>query len=145
MKEIQKHKKILLIVSVFIVLSLLICVWWLGRNDVKESENKVSADEILIEQEKEAEGGLKDEKPEETENIESEEVTPFIYSAGNSMNDKDADPDQKDSEQKDSDQSNVNDKHVENDESTDNTENDADVGLEQDATEQTTGKYGNFF
>lgn len=140
MKEIQKHKKILLIVSVFIVLLLLICVWWLGRNDVKESENKVSGDEILIEQEKEAEGGLKDEKSEETENIEAEEVTPFIDSAGNSMNDKDVD-----SEQKDTDKGNANDKNVENDESTDNTENDADVGLEQDATEQTTGKYGDFF
>lgn len=140
MKEIQKRKRILLIVSIFIVLLLLICVWWLGRNDVKESENKVLGDEILIEQEKEAEGGLKDEKPEETENIESEEVTPFIDSAGNSLNDKDVD-----SEQKDSDQSNVNDKDVEGDESTDNTDNNADVGLEQDGTEQTTGKYGKFF
>lgn len=40
MKEIQKHKKILLIVSVFIVLSLLICVWWLGRNDVKREREQ---------------------------------------------------------------------------------------------------------
>ena len=140
MKDMQKHKKILLIVSILIVLLLFLCIWWLGKSNVKKNEDKTPSDQVIIEHEKESEDGLNVEGAEEAD--KEENTTPFIDSPTNSTGD---DKEQSNKEQDNESGSTIKDTDVENDESTDNTENDADVGLEQNATEQTNGKHGDFF
>ena len=151
MKKIQNEKIMRIIVSVLILVLLLLFVFYIGQRDKLENKEKndTSGNEVIIEHEKEFEGGLSVEEPGKEEKTENEKTTPFIDSNNATKNDSTTG----NAENSSSDSTTDSNANMNSGESTDSkddieqddSDSDVETGLDQNKTESTGGKYGDFF
>lgn len=147
----QKNKKILIFVGIILLLVVVVVFALKSCSGGKTSWNSDKAKEVVIE-EKESEEGLDIEGPDDADENDVEGAVEFIEpdEAGNNSQT----PSKNDGTEKDQSSNNdSNNKKEENADSNDNTVDDEENGnngsqnggLDEEATESKTGKYGTFF